>query len=243
MRKHCIIFIFLFLTINGHGQQYNRDRICGTDTISVDYVHRMTGKRIQYKAFECTQVSKLGIRFDVGFNTYSYNARTKLWLGNHNGAIFGLVFAYKNFNLGFHFKPATVSPGSELIFNGDTLRKNAQLNPIKIECDLSYSIDFKYNFSMEPYIGFTRNSFHVINEEDINKTYTIPNSFGMTAGVTINKYFKLKELKFISLFVRYGYGLTDFKKTNDQLGTGYSDLAIGLSYKAFYKRKFLNRFQ
>ncbi len=241
MKKHLLSCFLLMLLFQSYGQQYNRNKLCGTDTVAVDYVHRMTGQRIQYKAFSCTQASALGIRFDVGFNTYAYNARTRSWLGNHNGALFGLALVYKNFNLGFSFKPATVNPQTALMFNGDTLGNNADLNPIKIQCDLGYSIDFLYNFSVEPFIGFTRHSFHVINEKDLNKNYIIRKAFGVTTGVTLHKYFRLKELKFMSLFVKYGYGFADFKRTHPQLGAGYSDLSFGISYKAFYKRKFLQR--
>src|SRR5687768_16745355 len=117
------------------GQNYERNSICGTDTINVDYRSIKTGDRIQYKAFECTKVSKLGIRIDLGFNHYIYNSKTRNWLGNHNGALFGLTIAYRDFNFGAKFKPATVKPKLELGFNGEMLTEDAKLNPIKIDYD------------------------------------------------------------------------------------------------------------
>lgn len=240
MKKSLLIFFLFILAYTCYGQLYDREKHCGTDTIKVDTYNRMTGESIKYKAFECTQVSNFGIRLDIGFNTYSYNNNTRQWLGNHNGALFGLTVAYKNFNFGVKFKPATINPKSELVFSGETLPKNAKLNPIKFDYDVSYSLDLKYNFAIEPYVALTINSFYVINEEDLNKNFNISKSTGLTTGLALNKYFKLKEFKFLAVFVKYGYGFTDFKKTNSQLGMGYSDFSVGLAYKAFYKRKFLN---
>lgn len=240
MKKAFSIFIFFILAATCYGQLYNKEKHCGADTINVDTYNRKTGESIKYKAFECTQVSNFGIRVDIGFNTYSYSNNTKQWLGDHNGALFGLTLAYKNFNFGVKFKPATVNPKSVLVFNGDTLPKNADLNPIKFEYDISYSLALKYNFAIEPYIALTNNSFHVINEKDLNKNYKISKIIGLTTGLTLNKYFKLNEFKFLAVFVKYGYGFTNFKKANSQLGRGYSDFSVGIAYKAFYKRNFLN---
>ena len=240
MKKTISIFVFYIIAATCFGQLYDREKHCGTDTIHVDTYNRKTGESIKYKAFECTQISNFGIRVDIGFNTYSYNNNTKQWLGDHNGALFGLTVAYKKFNFGVKFKPATVNPKSELVFNGETLPKKAKLNPIKFEYAISYSLTLTYNFAIEPYTALTNNSFHVINEKDLNKNYTISSCTGLTTGVTLNKYFEPKEFKFLAVFVKYGYGFTNFKKTHSQLGTGYSDFSVGIAYKAFYKRKFLS---
>lgn len=233
--------IFVLLSTHAFGQNYERNSICGNDTIEVDYISIKTGARVQYKAFECTKVSKLGIRIDIAFNHYRYNAKTENWLGNHNGPLLGLTIAYGNFNFGVKFKPATVRPKQNLDFNGEQLTNNAKLNPNKIDYDFSYSVDFKHNISLEPYIAFTANSFPVVNEEELGKTYHINKTKGFTAGVALNKYFRLKDFQFFSVFAKYGYGLTDFKKVNSSLGFGYSDIAIGIAYKGFFKQLFLKR--
>ena len=237
---HAISVAFLLANIC-YGQLYNKDKVCGTDTIYVDYRDLKTGERINYKAFECTQVAKAGIRIDLGYSSYSYNLRTKKWLGNHNGALFGLTLVHRKFNLGAKFKFASTTPKSQLVFNGDTLAYEAKLNPPKIDFYAGFSLDLKYNFSIEPYFGVTRNLFYVINEKELNKSFNIPKVHGLNAGVTLNKYFKLKEFQFLSLFFTYGYGFTNFKKVNSSLGVGYSEWTLGLSYKAFAKKIFHER--
>ena len=53
------------------------DKVCGTDTIYVDYRDLKTGGQINYKAFKCTQVAKAGIKIELGYSSYLYNGGTK----------------------------------------------------------------------------------------------------------------------------------------------------------------------
>lgn len=181
------------------------------------------------------------MRFDFGYSSFSYNQKTKSWLGSHGGALLGLTLVHQKLNLGVKFKVATVTPGSQLVFNGDTLTNKADLNPIKVDFYAGYSLDLKHNLSIQPYIGLTKNLFHVINEEELGKSFSIRNIYGLNTGMTINKYFKLKEFQFLSLFLTYGYGFTNFKKVDNSLGTGYSEWNLGLSYKVFAKKRFHER--
>jgi hypothetical protein len=241
MKNGLLFLTFFIYSARLFGQVYERNTICNNDTINVDHISLKMGKRILYKAFECEKVSKLGIRFDIGFNHYKYNPKTRKWLGNHNGPLFGLTIAYGDFNLGAKFKPATIKPKQDLDFNNETLTNEAKLNPIKIDYDFSYSINFKHDFSIEPYVALTTNSFIVINEDELGKNYNINKVNGLTIGTAINKYFHLKDYQFFSVFVKYGYGLTNFKKVNSNLGIGYSDFTIGIAYKGFLKRRFLKQ--
>lgn len=200
-----------------------------------------TGERISYKAFECIQVAKAGIRVELGYTSFSYNHRTKNWLGNPGGLLVGLTFVHSRFNIGTKFKFATTTPKSQLAFNGDTLTYEAKLNPPKIDFYAGYSFDFKHNLSIEPYVGVARNLFYVINENELNKSFDIPKVHGLITGVTLNKYFKLKEFQFLSLFITYGYGFSNFKKVHSSLGVGYSEWTLGLSYKAFAKKSFYEK--
>jgi hypothetical protein len=241
MKDRLLLAIPVLFSTQVFAQNYERNSICGHDTIEVSYTSRKTGASVQYKAFECTKVSKLGIRVELGFNHYRYNTKTENWLGNHNGPLLGLTIAYGDFNVGVKFKPATIRPKQNLDFNGEQLTSDAKLNPNKIDYDLSYSLNFRHNISLEPYIALTANSFVVINEKELGKSYHINKTKGLTAGVTLNKYLHLRDFQFLSVFARYGYGLTNFKTVNPNLGAGYSDIAIGIAYKGFIKQKLLRR--
>lgn len=229
---------FLILNVC-YSQVYNRNPACGTDTIHVSYRNRMTWDSVNYFAFNCTRVGKAGIRFDFGPVRSTYDGATENWLGNHAGAILGAAFVHDKFNIGIKMKVETnLKPGSELVFNGDTVPYEAKLNPIRLDFYAGYSLNLKFNFTIEPYIGITRNLFYVINEEELNKDFNIPRFTGLNAGITLNKYFRLKEFQFLSIFLTYGYGFSNFKKINSSLGSDYTEWNFGLAYKVFAKKRY-----
>jgi len=243
MKKHFpILTVLLMLTsFISFGQQFNqyRTNFGQCDTIVIDYdinrPYRMLPDTCTYKLIRCTRISDFGMKCDVGISGYIYNKNTRSWLGNHQGPSFGLVFSFRQFNFGARFKPWTVTPKNNLTFGSDTLTKQYRLNPIKIDYFLGCSFDFNYHTSIEPYIGYTQNSFHVINEEDFDKQFSIPKSGGLISGVSINKYFKYGDFLFSSIFCNLGYCFVDFNKVNPNLGKGYIDWTIGLALKGFSK--------
>jgi hypothetical protein len=235
-----VVVIFLMADIC-QGQVYNKDKVCGTDTIHISYRDLKTGNRVNYKAFTCTKASKPGIRLNFGLSSFAYSDETKKWMGNHNAGVLGLSFVYGKFDFGVNVKLTTISPVSKLAINSDTLTTEAKVNPIKFDFYTGYSIDLKNNFSIEPHLGVTENLFVVINEKELNQSFDIPTIYGLNTGITLNKYFKLKDFQFISVFFTYNYGFTNFKKINPNLGRGYSEWSFGLSYKVFTKRSFYER--
>ncbi len=241
MKKILSLTASIFLSITIAAQNYERNPICGTDTITVNSVSMKLGDTIRLKAFECTQISKFGLRLDVGFNHFSYNAKTKNWLGNHNGALVGLALVWGDLNFGIKFKIATIKTNSELDVNGVQLPLNTQLNPVKVNFDIGYSINLKHNFSIEPFLAMTYHDFIILNEDGLGKEYDINKLWAPIVGTTINKYFPLSNRQFISIFVRYGYGFANFRKVHQDLGFGYSDISEGIGLKGFMEKSFLKR--
>lgn len=245
--KQILVVILLILNNNSFGQNCNRDTICQLDTILIQpHLQKVNAKNksdsnFVYKFFKCSKISNLGIRVDIGISKYYYNPPTKAWLGNHNGLSIGLILAIKHFNIGFRFKPWTVNPNQNLVFNSDTLSKLAKLNPVKLDYFLGYSFNFKYNISIEPYIGYSRTVFAVINENDLKTKFTIPAANGFITGLSLNKYFKLKNAKYIGLFANLGYSSVNYKTTHKSLGNGYTEWTLGISYKGFIEKEFFKR--
>jgi hypothetical protein len=236
--KALLITLGIFTIANSAlGQVYNQEKVCGTDTIRVNYIDAKMGDTVNYKAFHCSQVLRTGFRVEIGRASFTYYGGTKTWLGNHGAGLVGLAYVNRHWNLGVKFKLATTHPKRELVFNGDTLTTKADLNPPKIDLYLGYSFDFKQNISVEPYIGLTRNLFYVINENELKKTFVFPKIHGLNIGVTINKYFTIKGFQFLSGFFTYGYGFSNYRKVHPSLDRGYSEWAVGISYKLFAKRE------
>jgi hypothetical protein len=239
-----IIFILAVNTINS--QIKLADSVYCDTVISRDgYVYHKMDNHIDTEnddtLITCYKKNKLGFRVDFGLAGYKYNDKTAAWLGNHLGLLFGFYVVYDKFNLGFKFKPWTVSPSKDLVFGNDTLRNDAKLNPIKLDLTIGYSIDFKYNFSLEPYAGLNRTVFLVINEKDLGKMYDLKTSYGLTVGITLNKYFSFKDYQYVSIFSNIGYSFTDFKRTHEQLGVGYLDWSIGIGFKFYTKKETIKK--
>lgn len=240
-------FIIFILAVNAVNSQIKLVDTVYCDTIisNEGYVYHKLDNHIDTEnddtLITCYKKNKLGFRVDFGMAGCRYNENTAAWLGNHLGLLFGFYVVHNKFNFGIKFKPWTVSPAKELVFGNDTLRNDAELNPIKLDFTLGYSLDFKYNFSLEPYAGLNRTEFLVINEKDLGKTYDLKTSYGLTFGVTLNKYFSFKNYQYVSIFSNIGYSFTDFKRTHEQLGVGYLDWSLGVGLKFYTKKKTITK--
>ncbi|OPZ26546.1 MAG: hypothetical protein BWZ00_01634 [Bacteroidetes bacterium ADurb.BinA174] len=243
--KRLVFSIFWVFTVTFiFAQKYTPEIICSTDTVTVEPMRRMFIKESTqlssydfepYKAVNCIVPTKLALRLDVGVSGYSYGDKTKEWLGNHCGPNFALAISYDKFSLGARFKPWTVNPKKELEFNGNLLPLYAKLNPIKIDFYAGYSFDFDYLISVEPQIGIAKSLFYVINETELNQTYSIPKVNGLLIGCSVNKYFKFGLYDFFAVFLNMGYATNNFTKTHPSLDKGYFEWTLGVSIKSFYK--------
>jgi hypothetical protein len=219
-------------------QQYPTAPECDTDTIHVKYRDLKYGSLIEYRTFKCKKVSPWGFRAELAYMRFTYNSKTADWLGNPSGGIIGFAIAHRRVNFGVRFKLATVSPRIPMVISGDTLTRTDTLNPVKIDFHLGYSFDFAGNFSIEPYLGISRNLFYVINEKRTGKSFSIPRVYGLMTGATLNKYLRIKRFQFMSLFVTGGYNFANFKRVNSRLGRGYAEWAVGLAYKGFGQQRY-----
>lgn len=249
--KRLVFSIFLVLSATSiFAQKQTSEIICSTDTVIVEPTRRMLIKDSTqlssynfepYKAVNCIVPTKLALRLDVGVSGYSYGEKTKEWLGNHCGPNFALAVSYDKFSLGARFKPWTVNPKKELEFNGSLLPLYAKLNPIKIDFYAGYSFDFDYLISVEPQIGIAKSLFYVINETELNQTYSIPKVDGLLIGCSVNKYFKIAPNDFFSVFLNVGYATNNFTKTHASLDKGYFEWTLGVAIKSFYRSSKLRK--
>lgn len=239
--KQCKLIIILFYSTFIHSQIYDKDCVCEIDTSQSFHASMKTSKIDTIEGFRCIKPSKLGYRLEVGATSFHYNEATKNWLGNHWAPTFGFILVYENFNFGFRFKPFTVSPKQNLVFGTDTLKEDAKLNPIKLDYFISYSQQLSGNFFMEPYIGYSKNLFKVINQDELKKNYSIPSADGLLLGLTINKYFKSRKFSFASIYFSAGFSTTEFKYTEPNLKNGYFEYTIGIACKGFIKMNTFRR--
>ena len=244
------IFLFLItIPFNIYAQKWSNEVICSTDTLVVEQQSTMRNvpknqdetDLQRHRIVECRTRSNFGLRFDFAISNYYYGEQTTSWLGQHAGPNFNFILAFEKFNIGFRFKPWSVDPQKELEFNGIVLPTTARINPIKIDYYVGYSFDFDQLISLEPYLGYNRSSFVVINEDVLNQKFSFEKTGGLILGTTINKYFRLKDYEYLSLFGSIGYGFVNFEKVQSSLDNGYFEWNLGIAVKGFFPRNFNKR--
>lgn len=242
MKATFMIVIFLVCgAVHGTAQIHRYTTTCKPDTVNIDHWNIKTGDREVYRAVSCSESYFIGVRVEAGSSRFSYTQRTKNWTGNHNAAVVGLAIVYGHFTVGAKFKLASVRPKYSLNFDGVIIGNEAVVNPTKWDLDVGYSFDLKYNFSLESYLALTSNNFILLNKEDSELTHSIGKTNAWTVGCTINKYFRIKNFEYFGLFVRYGYGFSDFRKIHTGLGKGFSEISLGVMYKGFLNHVFYKK--
>ncbi len=244
--------LFLFVTViigsfsSVIAQKCNPEVICATDTLTLEPSRSMkvnpknsdSTQQEPYEVLRCIKRSKWGLRMEMAYSNYYYGAETTDWLGQHGGANFNLALAMDHFNFGVRFKPGTVTPNKELEFYGILLPTSAKLNNIRIDYYVGYSFDLEKMISIEPYLGYNHTTFKVINEDELNQTYALNAAGGVILGTSVNKYFKLMNYNYLSVFGTIGYGWVDYQKVHAQLANNYWEWNVGLAFKVFAAKQF-----
>ena len=248
MKRLFIITTVILITTIAFGQKWNGDTICSTDTLVVH--PRLSMKynpdtpnpnQKPYKMVECWTRSNIGLRMELGFSNYYYGERTKSWMGQHVGPNFSFSLAVDKLNFGVRFKPWTIEPAKEMVFVGQTLPTNASFNNIRFDYYVGYSLDFNNLISLEPYAGYNRTMFILLNEKDVGHDVPFKNTGGLIVGATLNKYFKIKDYEYLSLFGSAGYGFVNYEKVHPDLDNGYFEWTLGIAVKLFMKKNFNRR--
>ncbi len=241
-----ITYSILMSTIS-LGQKWIPEIICSTDTLSIEpyismkYNPKNTIKQEPYKIVKCRTRSNVGFRIDIAASNYYYGNKTTSWIGQHIEPNFNIILVINKLNFGIRFKSWTIKPQKEIKFDEQILPTLAKLNNIRLDYYLGYSFDFEKLISIEPYVGYNKSSFYVINEEELNKEFSFNKTGGFIFGLTINKYFKVKEYEYISLFGTLGCGFVDYTKVHPDLDNGYFEWSIGVAYKGFITKIFNKR--
>lgn len=230
-------------------QKWSPETLCSMDTLIVAPYRSMkysperpyNPDQKPYKIVQCRTRSNVGFRFEIAVSNYYYGEKTTSWIGQHGGPNFNFILVADKLNFGFRFKPWTIDPKKEMDFDGHTLPTTAGLNVIKLDYYAGYSLDFEKLISVEPYIGYNRSSFNVINEDELNQKFTFNKTGGLIVGATVNKYIKIKEYEYLSVFGTAGYGFVNYEKVHPDLDNGYFEWNLGIAYKVFATKRFNTR--
>jgi hypothetical protein len=250
MIRFFLFFILIIIVHTSQAQKLENHIICNSDTLIIIPAaspRHVPHKQVDiadaepYRVIQCSTRTRMGYRVEIGGASYHYGPETAAWLGNHGGPQFNFILAYDNFNIGFRFKPWSIDPLKEMHINGESVPVLARINSIKLDYYIGYSFDFKGLISTEPYAGYNRSSFIVINEDELGQRFNFNKTGGIIFGATFNKYFRIKDYEYLSIFASAGYSFTDFAKVHSALDKGYFEWNAGIAAKGFFTRFFHHR--
>ena len=210
------------------GIKYNEQ---GTQTQFFQKYDPRLGKEVKYL------YSNFAMQLNIGAAKWLYDQNTKKYLGNHAGPSFRIALYYKKIFLSLGFRPATISPADTLFVSPQKLYNTAQLNVVKTDFSLGYSVTFPWGISLDPYAGYIISSFPVINEEELGSTYNLSNSKGFTLGVAINKNIKIGPEQFLLIYLNQSYSFSNYRQVYNLLGKNFYSIEVGLGLKGRIYRK------
>jgi hypothetical protein len=241
----CWIGVFVVNTsiVSVSAQYIDRQKICPPDTVLIELFKNKLEERIRYRAIECTMPSALGVRFEAGASGYSYGGSTKDWFENKIVPSMGLTLAFKNWNFGTRVKYTTFNPRVNYLFGYEVLDERARVISNKSDWYIGYSINTKSLYSFEPYISYSVDNFRVKNQSTLGQAFNLLSARGLLGGLSVNRYINIGGYEYFSVFMNLAYSAVDYTRTHPSLGKGYVEMTLGIAYKGFYLRQFMEKIQ
>lgn len=170
--------------------------------------------------------TNVAVEINSGAIKYFYDDKTGNFIGDHWGQSFKVKLYYKDIFVGSCFYPSSFRNKDTLNFSGKLFYRNSAFTILKINIMAGYNITLPRNFNIETYIGYLNSSFIESNQNFVSKF-----SNGYIIGFTINKYFEIKENKFVNIYVNNSFNKSNFGNLSSNLGNKFYLIEIGLGYK------------
>jgi hypothetical protein len=185
--------------------------------------------------------SNYGLQFGTGLSFIYYDSNTKKFTGNKSSTTYKLSFFYKNYFIGLSFKPINGSltePTDTLHFEMDSEFRHVSASYYNTEILIGYTISLPLNFSIEPTIGYLGTNF-MVEDEDGHKIESISDKIpGLTAGLAINKYIKLRSLdSYLVIFLNNSINFSNFESYHKNLGNSFYSIEFGIAMKGWFLKK------
>ena len=194
-----------------------------------------SGNEIKYTA------SSFGLQLGIGASFNYYDQETVKYFGNHKGSTYKLSFFYTNFSLGFAFKPihGSITEQTDTIyFNLDNLPESMSLYYYRTDITIGYTFDLPYNFSAEPSIGFLNTGFEIEDQNGVKIESVSKNVFGITTGVTLNKYIRVGGIsEYLVFYVNGNINYSNYSKIHPLLGNSFYSVEVGVAVKSWFVKK------
>ncbi len=188
------------------------------------------------------EVTDFGYGLHAGGAYNFYDNKTSRFIGNTTSAVFGTSFFYRNFFAGIELKPVVRYSEEQkeiLFFIDEDFGQNMffKSNIFTTQIFAGFSYHLASDISFEPYIGYLNNNFYVV-EDSIQDRFDFNKARGLTAGLVISKYFKLKTYgEYFIIYLDNNFSYSNFSNYHPSLGNHYYSVELGIALKKWFVRK------
>lgn len=219
--KSLLLFLFAILVAGSLFSQNSR------------HINKVTRDKTGYvKEYETTNFA---FALNNGTALNVYDKKTRPVLGETQSLILGITFFYKDFFFSSEFRPVIEHFNANkkiLIFSysGDYVGL-VDANVFNYALRAGYSYNFGNDFGFEPYAGFLRTNFHIFDDE-IRKKADINKGNGFSAGVMLNKFFKLRGYgNYFIVYLDNSINYSGMARIHPELGNIFLSAELGVAVK------------
>lgn len=225
--KRITLLLICSLTVNFSFSQISRH----TNKIT----HDKSGYVREYETTDFAYSINGGTAFNI------YDKKTNSIFGKTQSVVFGATFFYKNFFIKADFRPVIVHEKKSTLYfpASEPFEGIHDLTIFNFTHRIGYTYNLGGDFGIEPYAAYLRTNFSII-DDDLSKNLNLKKGNGFTAGVVINKYFKLKKFgNYFVIYIDNSINYSGMGKIHPALGNSFYSLELGVALKYWIsQRKF-----
>jgi hypothetical protein len=216
MRKILPFILFITLTSNVLSQ------VVGRDTINIEIKKKVTK-------------SPWALKFGIGGVYHQMPHQTVI---KDQMAYMGCIALFYNHMFlkseifSMDFKP------QRLIFFDDYLfDENCLFTSINLNTELGYSLDFNTKWGTDIKFGANITDFDLVSSDYFRGSYTSDMITGAILGMTLNRYIKLRELRYLVIGLSIDYYTTNYRSVSRDLKRSSLNYSLDITYKFWYSKR------
>jgi len=215
MLRYITFFLFIALTANSLSQVIEKD------TMTIEIIKKVTK-------------SPWGMKFELG--ALYHHMPTQKYLKDQIAYSGGITCFYNHIFIrcdvfSIDFKPKYPIVFSDYLFNTD-----AEFTSINLNTELGYNIDYSDKWGTDLRFGVNFTDFSLVNSDDLGGSYTSEMIAGAIIGLTLERYIKLKDLKFLMINLNFDYYSTNYNSISRDLIRSSLNCSLTVAYKFWYSK-------
>jgi len=152
----------------------------------------------------------------------------------------GFSVFYKKFFLNNEVYTVEFSPIKEMHFDNKIFDNTAEFISINFNTVIGYSYNYNNNWGSDFRIGVNLTDIDLKNSEEINEVYMSNFVMGVIVGISLDRYIKLKDFKYLVLGLGIDYYSTNYQSISSNLNRSSMNYSLTIGYKFWFSKKIDN---